>query len=353
MPPRPSRRCREHLLKCDPNVRRGEDEVPDLSLWLVKGSALPRGPKPSFRGDVAPPVGITIGCSCLPAASKEVRTFRDRFTGGVPLDLQRAELFVKSPAAANLPTSWFEENGTPFVDHDARMVLVDHEDRWEVLEFRVYPPGVVFRIELMRGPEAPEYRGRMLVVVGPRRFEQPEIATLVRVGSPLDQLRKVGARLATLYPEWQDYSATRFVLTGEAPAVDPLRWELGPGSTTVLYVAPGISPATVEKAYRRALWSQGRKKERYSPKDASSGGAAKSVRRLREKNLKLLRFVVARTDNRGQRPSGKEVVAEWDREQPQWAYHGDTRSMWRDYNRALKHVAPTLAQARKRSRERQ
>jgi hypothetical protein len=192
-----------------------------------------------------------------------VRAFRDRFTGGVPLHLHRAEVFVNSPAAANLPTSWLEENGTPFIDHDARMVSVSRRDQCEIVEFQVSPPGAVFRIELMRGPEAPEYQGRMLLVVGPRRFEQPEVAMLVRAGSPLDQLRKVGARLATLYPEWQDHSAARFVLTGEAPAVNPLRWELGPGGTTVLYVAPGIFPATVEKAYRRALWSQGRNIEVY------------------------------------------------------------------------------------------
>jgi len=38
-------------------------------------------------------------------------------------------------------------------------------------------------------------------------------------------------------------------------------------------------------------------------------------------------------------PKGRELVVEWDRENPQWAYGQDTRRFWRDYyNRARQSV---------------
>jgi hypothetical protein len=61
---------------------------------------------------------------------------------------------------------------------------------------------------------------------------------------------------------------------------------------------------------------------------------------MSDKNLKLLRFVTDRIDHRGQRPRGKDLAIAWDVEYPEWAYGGDTRTMWRDYNRALRQVAP-------------
>ncbi len=270
------------------------------------------------------------------AADKSVRAFRTRFTGGEPLEKQRAEAFADSPAAANLPTHWFEENGVPFVDHDARLLSVESKGRAEVVKFVVDPPGATFRVE--RGAGMPEYEE--LLVKGGRRFKQPGVTTYVRSNSPLDELRKVGWHLSKQYAGWKHNYATRFVLTGEPPEESSLWSERGPSGEIVMHVAPWISPETVKNAYMHELWFRSWMGERYS------GHKAKWRRRLSDKYLKLLRFVTDRIDSYGQRPKGREVVAEWDTEYPQWAYRGNTRTMWRDYNRALQRVAPTAAKKR-------
>lgn len=280
------------------------------------------------------------------AADESVLAFRDRFTGGEPLSRQRAEAFADSPAAANLPTHWFEENRVPFVDHDARVLSVEFKGRTEVVEFVVNPPGAAFRVE--RGPRMPEYEE--LLVKGGHRFEQPGVTTFVRSGSPLDELRKVGQHLSELGPTWKRNYATRFVLTGEPPPEEyPIRTERGPGRTIILHVAPWVSPDSVKKAYRHELWFRGWMSERYSHNLGHTPPKGRSVRRISDKNLKLLRFITDRIDHRGRRPRGKDLVLAWDAEYPTWAYRGDTRTMWRDYNRALRAVAPeTVSSGRRR-----
>jgi hypothetical protein len=50
-------------------------------------------------------------------------------------------------------------------------------------------------------------------------------------------------------------------------------------------------------------------------------------------------------------PGGKiaiHVAAAWDAEYPEWAYRGDTRTMWLDYNRTLRQVAPETARKGRR-----
>lgn len=74
---------------------------------------------------------------------------------------------------------------------------------------------------------------------------------------------------------------------------------------------------------------------------------AKRRRRLDDKTVKLLRFVTTRmdrtNDSREKRSKGRQIAAEWDTMYSDWAYRGDTRTMWRDYNRALRQVAPIAA----------
>jgi hypothetical protein len=190
-----------------------------------------------------------------------------------------------------------------------------------------------FRVE--RGNQMPGYA--QLIVVGGERFKQPGVTTLVRSGSPLDELRKVGQHLSEQSVSWKYNYATRFVLTGEPPEDLPLWTERDPGGEVVLHVAPWISPESVKNAYRRELWIRGWTNERYG-----EGRRAKSVRRISDRNLKLLRFVTDRIDHRGERPRGKDVAAAWDAEYPEWAYGGDTRTMWRDYNRTRRQVAPGI-----------
>lgn len=270
------------------------------------------------------------------AANELVRVFRDRFMGGEPLSKQPAETFANSPAAANLPTQWFEENGVPFVDHNAQVSSIEFRGWTEVWEFVIDPPGTIFRVE--RGPKMPEYKNRELIIVGGLRFKQPGLTTLVRSGSPLDELRKVGRHLCKQSSTWKYNYATRFVLTGEPPEESPLWMERGSGGEIVMHVAPWISPENVKNAYMRELWFREWMNEHYG------GSKAKRRRRLSDKNLRLLRFITDRVDNRGRVPKdrGAEVAAEWDAEYPEWAYRGNTRGMWRDYNRALREVVPEV-----------
>jgi hypothetical protein len=263
-----------------------------------------------------------------------VRAFRSRFTGGEPLSRHRAETFAESPAAANLPTRWFEENEVPFVDHDARVLSVDIRGETKVVEFVVDPPGATFRVE--RRPKTPEYAE--LIVAGGEQFRQPGVTTIVRSGSPLDELRKVSLHLSELSLSWQHSYAARFVLVAEPPEERPLWTERGPSNEIVMHMAPWISRQSRENAFARELWFRGWMNERYG------GLKAKRRRRLSQKSIRLVRFLNDRIDHHGRRPNGRDFVAEWDAMYPDWSYRGDTRSMWRDFNRALRAVAPETVQ---------
>jgi hypothetical protein len=58
--------------------------------------------------------------------------------------------------------------------------------------------------------------------------------------------------------------------------------------------------------------------------------------------------ITDRIDHRDRRPNGREVVAKWDAAYPEWTYRGNTRTMWRDYNRALRAVAPEIVPGKRR-----
>ncbi len=60
---------------------------------------------------------------------------------------------------------------------------------------------------------------------------------------------------------------------------------------------------------------------------------------LRDKNLKLLRFVAGWASADGSLPNGETLVKEWNKkwsdEKPDWCYKLDeTRIFWRDFRRA-------------------
>jgi hypothetical protein len=134
-----------------------------------------------------------------------------------------------------------------------------------------------------------------------------------------------------------------------------------PQGVVTLEIAPWVSAKTVDRAYRSA-------QRRILGRDN---------RLIGEKNLKLFRFVTERLEPTGlfedgeprfpsgeegmiedelirhgafeKKPTGRELVREWDA-QP-WvhdngrAYHGDTRTFWRDYqktNMRLAYSAPRL-----------
>jgi hypothetical protein len=55
--------------------------------------------------------------------------------------------------------------------------------------------------------------------------------------------------------------------------------------------------------------------------------------------LKVVRFITDRIDHRGLHPKGREGVTKWDAAYADRACGGNTRTMWRDYHRALRAIA--------------
>jgi len=69
----------------------------------------------------------------------------------------------------------------------------------------------------------------------------------------------------------------------------------------------------------------------------------RGARRLKRTTLELLRFVnervhVADLSLEERRRLAPKLVAEWDKENPQHPYEGDTWKFWRDYHRARRAV---------------
>jgi len=303
------------------------------------------------------------------ASDEAVQAFRDRFLGGELLAPEQAQEFVTSLANQNLPVQWFDKHGVSFLGHtiDTRTSTSDY--RGKIIEFTIWPAGIDCRVEKHALSE--EYGGgATLSVAGDpsdvRQRRRNDVSLpiaeegrdpiahdglldlgywrgftgYVRTDSPLGALRDLGVRLTKRYRGWKRNYATRFVLTGEPPKeVSPLWTEGGSGGEIVMHVAPWISPESVKNAYMRELWFRGWSGERYG------GSKAKRQRSLGPKTIPLLRFITARIDriddSHERRAKGRKIAAQWDAMYPCWAYRGDTRTMWRDYSRALEQVVPS------------
>jgi hypothetical protein len=178
--------------------------------------------------------------------------------------------------------------------------------------------------------------------------------------SLLGELREVGEKLHKRY-RWHPAEAVWFVLTGKTPTVPALTvTRYFPSSMyhhpdrdvlITIEASPWISSRSVARAFRKA-----------QIKTLGSGAGSSPG----EKNLKLLRFVIERTDPLGileagsrlpkdpmhrtedelitnlqyvKVPEGKELVKEWNEMYPEWSYGGNTKNLWRDFNRIRKSVA--------------
>jgi hypothetical protein len=107
-----------------------------------------------------------------------------------------------------------------------------------------------------------------------------------------------------------------------------------------LKIEPWVSPESVQQVYREAQQNL---------------IAEHRVRRLEDKSLKLLQFVTERMDSLALTPEerkltprqlkrrmGPRLVEDWDKENPDDAYEGNTWRFWRDFNRARRAVlSPT------------
>jgi hypothetical protein len=317
---------------------------------------------------------------------QDLHRFRNMVLDNRLLTAEQARAFVQSPAARFFGDHRFEFGGgnIPLTDHHATLESYEREREgqkvWHRATVSVNPPGFTETAEkwtqeplrkVIRGPGNMDGGdGKPLPFVN----AEDRVQTLwVWKWSPLEKLRRVSEKLAERYL-WQGAQATMFVLTGEIPARLPLRVSYerkgaGVGSKAVkvsqgvvtLEVAPWVSAKTVHRAFRVA----------------QSRILGRDNRHIKEKNLKLFRFVTERLEPTGlfedgeprfppgeegmiedelvrhgafeKRATGRELVREWDA-QPwvqdnQWTYDGDTRTFWRDYNNTrirLAYSAPPL-----------
>jgi hypothetical protein len=298
------------------------------------------------------------------ACDKDVYLFRKKVLGGQTISSVNARKLIGSPAARVLSKAAFENLDIPFLDHTA--TLVDHETdlvikgrRYRATIF-VDPPGLTRQVEMVTWSGTPQTDKQRLV-----ELDYPDEEGKVRIVqvwsiSLLGELREVGEKLSERY-RWQSAQAVWFVLTGEIPAVPALRVTRSFPSSMyhhdvliTVEASPWVSSRTVEKAFRKA-----------QAKTLGSRGG----RRIGEKNLKLLRFVIEHTEllrmlEGGRRPPDapdhlrelelvtnlpymkvpnlRELVSGWNATNatnPKWIYKKGTSRFWRDYKRARKIVA--------------
>ena len=317
---------------------------------------------------------------------RDLHRFRIRVLSNRLLTAEQARSLVQSPATRFFGDGWFEFWGgsIPLTGHRATLESYRREREGQKVRHRaavsVDPPGITEIAE--RWTQEPAHkviRKRPNDDVGngePLSFVNEEgrvQVSWVWEGSLLDKLRRLSEKLAQRY-FWQDAQATMFVLTGEIPARPSLQVSYkqknaGVGSKAlkvsqgmvILEIAPWVSAKTVERAYRSA---QKRILRRHN-------------RPIKEKNLRLFRFVTERLEPTGlyedggprfppgeegdtedeliaygayeKKPTGRELVREWDA-QPwvqdnDWTYGADTRRFWRDYQKTkmrLAYSAPPL-----------
>ena len=298
------------------------------------------------------------------ACDFDVYRFRKKVLGGQLLSKDQAWDLLKSPAAALVETRFFESWSIPIVGHTAEVKSYESDllpwGRRHVATLTVDPPGITREVSMSPWPGGshPEKR-RPLVLKFPD--EESGVANHeVWSVSLLGELREVGEKLHKRY-RWHLAEAVWFVLTGETPAVPALKVTRSFPSSMyhhpdrdvliTIEASPWISSSSVARAFRKAQI----KTLGYGV--GSSPG---------EKNLKLLRFVIERTDPLGMLeagsrlpkdpmhrpedelitnlqyvkvPEGKELVNEWNEMYPQWSYGGNTKNFWRDFNRIRKSVA--------------
>jgi hypothetical protein len=129
---------------------------------------------------------------------------------------------------------------------------------------------------------------------------------------------------------WRRNDAAWFVLNGAVPRLHPLttrvsmrRGNLGPGYFKItIEAAPWIPAEVVQKAFLQA-------------RDGLRGGSGPAT--VGERKLEVLRFVEEKYSKRKRRPTFEELLPEWNREHPRWAY-GDYRALSKAYREACREV---------------
>lgn len=292
------------------------------------------------------------------------KNFRAKYLDEKLLSPQQARELLTSPVAAHYPDMVFTRWNIPVIGH-AYQVTKDRSDEKgtyslvqmplpssKVASFKDRRPRPAGPWEMPAGREdarsnekpkrefkAPTGDWKILPFPGEDGLTH---RVLVWRGSLLGKLHDEVGRLIQHYP-WEEQAAVWFVLTGETPQVAPLTWQarwsghgvgedaFGYGFIT-LKIEPWVDPKLVWKVYSDI--QRGLRGERRN-------------RRLDPKTLDLLRFVnervrVADLSRSERRRLAPELVAAWDRKNPDKSYNGNTREFWKAYHRARRAViSPT------------
>jgi hypothetical protein len=305
---------------------------------LVRG--LPFAPELEDRREV-----FALGLAHAAAGDEEVLWFRREVLGDRLLSADEATRFLASPALQMFARHDLVRWGVPLLEHRAEIV-----DEWERIErpashqgvrvrrvepidpdgwvrqgdpwgwFRkvhvhIDPPGVTKEMWY----QSPPYIG----LYDPKAIEAPD---QVAPASVLDDLRRIAWRLEERC-HWSEKEATRFVLTGDTPPVQPLQARLEPVALGAysyaflhLRIAPWVPAPTVERAYQNLQQSLTKPvyRERFRPLD--------------NKGLEVFRFVLSRTEPSGRRPSWPKLCDAWNEEHPEERYTSHV-TMWKAFDR--------------------
>jgi hypothetical protein len=290
-----------------------------------------------------------------------VKGFRRKYLDDALLSPEQAQALLTSPVAARWPHLEFRCQGIPVVGHKYQVEEDKHDDKgpYSLVKISVSGsrnPWFKDRRELKAGAwEWLDAQGDAKTNAKPRRefktgFPPKDQTwkilsypgadgvthrTVVRPSSVLGDLHELVSRLIRRYP-WEESDAVWFVLTGETPWVAPLTWQFrGTGGgldswsygRITLRVEPWVPAQIVKQVYSSVQHQL----------------LGKDNKRIGEKNRELFRFVIGRMGPGGSLPKARELVKEWDRENPQWRYgHDDTnqvRRFRRDYNLARRSLA--------------
>ncbi len=313
--------------------------------------------------------------SRMAAINSRVRRFRERVLGGRTLGAEEARALLRSPFASFKVEEWFRVKGVSITDHQCRIAGGEEDEQGPYSWVETFSeaggqlwlkdkrpldtgPWVMPDTNPTRKRELGERkrelkhktaRYRILLFPG----EEGEAhSTLVKRVSVLGQAEEIAQALLKSYP-WLEQDAAWFLLTGETPFVAPITFRgkysglnaglpdgYGYGFVT-LTIEPWVSADTVREVYTEIQQQWARRNKNNRPENNRPVG---------EKNCRLLSFVTKRALKKvgslslspaARRRLGKSLVAEWNCENPQWAYRGTTptQDFWRDYNASWRQIA--------------
>jgi hypothetical protein len=224
----------------------------------------------------------------------ETRRFRQDYLDGTPVAQDQAHALLTSPAAQMFTHDEFHEHGIPLIGHRAHVVSKQVSPTpaksWSLeVVLKIEWPGGVYEGPFSmrrRGsrPSSPRFERLSFPDTGRQTFSQVPVWPF----SVLDELRKLSESLARRY-HWREHAlVTWFLLTDEPLWVSPLTGQVhlpsGPAfkyGTITITVQPWVSVDTVEKFYR----------------DLQRQVLGHNKRRLSERNLALLRFVLGHIES--------------------------------------------------------